>query len=164
MSSSKDNNIYKKTSFLAGNNSSFIEEFYSDYLSNPDTLPEGWRSFFDGLKDNEEIITKNLLGPSWSPKKIKKTLKTERVKYKENKSTEGPELTEQATKDSVRAIMLVRAYRIRGHLISNLDPLNIQERKEHLELKPETYGFYKRDYDGKIFSHAVFAVQDPTLT
>ncbi len=164
MSSSKDNNIYKKTSFLAGNNSSFIEEFYSDYLSNPDTLPEGWRSFFDGLKDNEEIITKNLLGPSWSPKKIKKTLKTERVKYKESKSTEGPELTEQATKDSVRAIMLVRAYRIRGHLISNLDPLNIQERKEHLELKPETYGFYKSDYDRKIFLDGVLGLQNATLT
>ena len=35
----------------------------------------------------------------------------------------------QASKDSVRAIMLIRAFRIRGHLISNLDPLSIQEKK-----------------------------------
>ena len=163
MSSSKDNNVFKKTSFLAGNNSSFIEELYSDYLTNPDTLPEGWKSFFDGLKDNEELIAKNLLGPSWSPRKIKKSFKTKSVKYKESKSTEGPELTEQGTKDSVRAIMLVRAYRIRGHLISNLDPLNIQERKEHLELKPETYGFYKNDYDRKIFLDGVLGLQNATL-
>ena len=42
--------------------------------------------------------------------------------------------------------MLIRAYRIRGHLIANLDPLSIQEKKEHSELKPETYGFTKKDY------------------
>ena len=50
-----------------------------------------------------------------------------------------------ATTDSIRAIMLIRAYRIRGHLIANLDPLSIQEKKEHPELKPETYGFKKKD-------------------
>ena len=66
MSSSKDNNIFKKTSFLTGVNSSFIEKFYSDYLSNPEDLPEDWKLFFDGLQDNEEIILKNLKGPSWS--------------------------------------------------------------------------------------------------
>ena len=39
--------------------------------------------------------------------------------------------------------MLVRAFRIRGHLISNLDPLGLLKREEHSELKPETYGFTK---------------------
>ena len=51
--------------------------------------------------------------------------------------------------------MLIRAYRIRGHLISNLDPLSIQE-KEHPELKPENYGFTKRDYNRKIFLDGVW--------
>ena len=46
--------------------------------------------------------------------------------------------------------MLIRAFRIRGHLIANLDPLSIQK-KEHPELKPETYGFTKKDY-GRKFS------------
>ena len=72
MSSSKDNNIYKKTSFLAGNNTSFIEELYSEYLNDSSTLPEGWKDFFDGLQDSQDIISKDLLGPSWTPKKIKK--------------------------------------------------------------------------------------------
>ena len=72
MSSSKNNNIYKKTSFLAGNNIAFIEELYSDYLTNPSILPEGWKTFFDGLKDSQDVISKDLLGPSWTPKKIKK--------------------------------------------------------------------------------------------
>jgi 2-oxoglutarate dehydrogenase E1 component len=55
MSSFEDNNIYKKTSFLEGNNSSFIEEFYADYLTDPEKLPEGWKTFFDGLQEKKEV-------------------------------------------------------------------------------------------------------------
>ena len=139
MSSSKNNNIYKKTSFLASNNSSFIEEFYSDYISNPDKLPEGWKSFFDGLKDNEATVLGNIKGPSWAPKKKEKPLiETKKEKKEITYDSKNIVLTEQSTKDSVRAIMLIRAYRIRGHLIADLDPLGIQKREEHSELKTET--------------------------
>ncbi|MFL2883389.1 MAG: 2-oxoglutarate dehydrogenase E1 component [Pelagibacteraceae bacterium] len=164
MSSSKDNNIYKYTSFLAGNNSDFIQELYSEYLSNPNSLPRGWKPFFDGLKDNQEIIKKNLLGPSWAPKDLKKK-NFEKIKTLTNKEniSQEPILAEQATKDSVRAIMLIRAYRIRGHLISNLDPLGIQKREEHPELKPETYGFNSSDYDRKIFLDGVLGQQHLNL-
>ena len=67
--SSSNNTIYKKTSFLAGNNSEFINEFYADYISDPNSLPESWRKFFDGLSDDEKLVYENLKGPSWSPKK-----------------------------------------------------------------------------------------------
>ncbi len=168
MSSSQDNNIFKKTSFLAGNNSAFIEEYYSDYLNNPEKLPAGWKEFFDGLKENKEIISKTLNGPSWAPKKkvkkdiaeIENLLKEEILK--ENKVF-NPKLTEEAAKNSVRAIMLIRAYRIRGHLIANLDPLGIMEREEHPELKPETYGFTKNDFNKKIFLDGVLGIQEGTL-
>ena len=69
MSSSNNNTIYKKTSFLAGNNSEFINEFYADYISDPNSLPESWRKFFDGLRDDENLVYDNLRGPSWSPEK-----------------------------------------------------------------------------------------------
>ena len=73
MSSSKNNTIYKKTSFLAGNNSEFINEFYADYISDPHSLPESWRKFFDGLSDDEKLVYDDIRGPSWSrAKKIKK--------------------------------------------------------------------------------------------
>jgi 2-oxoglutarate dehydrogenase E1 component len=160
MSSSQDNNIYNKTSFLAGNNSSFIEEFYSEYLSTPENLPEGWKDFFDGLKENQETIYNNLKGPSWSPKKITKILTK---KNDDKEKIQDFNLAEQSTKDSVRAIMLIRAYRIRGHLIANLDPLGIQKREEHLELKPETYGFIPKDYDRKIFLDGVLGQQTASL-
>ena len=152
--SSSNNTIYKKTSFLAGNNSEFINEFYADYISDPNSLPESWRKFFDGLSDDEKLVYENLKGPSWSPKKRiqKLNIKLDKLETSDELSTDlNVKSIKQASKDSVRAIMLIRAYRIRGHLIANLDPLSIQKKEEHPELKPESYGFKQTDYDRKIF-------------
>ena len=78
--SSSDNNItYKKTSFLAGSNSEFINEFYADYISDPSSLPDSWRKFFDGLSDNEKLIYDDIKGPSWSPEKKLKKLKFQKI-------------------------------------------------------------------------------------
>jgi 2-oxoglutarate dehydrogenase E1 component len=169
MSSSQDNNIFKKTSFLAGNNSAFIEEYYSEYLKDPSKLPEGWEDFFDGLKENKEIISKTLEGPSWTPKKkIKKENLDSQDLLKEdplaNERIEDLSLTEESAKNSIRAIMLIRAFRIRGHLIANLDPLGLMVREEHPELKPETYGFTKRDLNKKIFLDGVLGLQEAKLS
>ena len=161
--SSSDNNItFKKTSFLSGINAEYINEYYSDYLSDPSSLPESWKIFFDGLSENEKLILDDLNGPSWSPeKKIKKTnlLQPETKEINSEPSDINAAQIKQASQDSVRAIMLIRAFRIRGHLISNLDPLNLQERREHSELKPETYGFTKKDYNRKIFLDGVLGLE-----
>ena len=160
--SSSDNNItFKKTSFLSGINSEFINQFYSDYLSDPKSLPESWRKFFDGLSEDEKLILNDINGPSWSPgKRVKKINFEKKVINDSEKSVDLSENSiKQASQDSVRAIMLIRAFRIRGHLISNLDPLSIQEKKEHSELKPETYGFKKKDYNRKIFLDGVLGLQ-----
>lgn len=57
----------------------------------------------------------------------------------------------QATSDSTRALMLIRAYKVRGHLHANLDPLGLEKRPLHAELLPETYGFTADDWDRQIF-------------
>ena len=69
MASNKDNIIFEKTSFLQGSNSPFIEELYLKYLDDPKSVPESWIEFFDGLNEDREIIKKEILGPSWSPRK-----------------------------------------------------------------------------------------------
>ena len=74
--SSSDNNItYKKTSFLAGSNAEFINEFYSDYISDPNSLPSSWKEFFDGLSESQKRIYDDIKGPSWSPEKKLKKIK-----------------------------------------------------------------------------------------
>ena len=168
MSANKNNNIFEKTSFLGNNSSEFVETLYAEYLNNPDKIPEQWKFFFEGLNDKREKILKNVNGPSWSPKK--KVKKTTKDNYKDSTKTNG-DLQDQpitgnileSAKDSVRANMLIRAYRIRGHLISNLDPLGLQERERHPELKLETYGFTNKDLNKKIFLDGVLGIQSASL-
>ena len=69
MASNRDNLILEKTSFLHGVNSPFIKELYLKYLNNPKSIPQSWIEFFDGLNDDQEIIKKEILGPSWAPRK-----------------------------------------------------------------------------------------------
>ena len=122
MSSSDKNITYKKTSFLAGTNSEFINEFYADYISDPSSLPESWRKFFDGLSDNEKLIFDDIQGPSWSPeKRIKKIKVPKDLKEKDEiKITDiSLDTIKQASKDSVRAIMLIQKKKKKENLKDN---------------------------------------------
>ncbi len=149
MSSSKNNTTYKKTSFLFGNNTEFINEFYADYLSDPKSVPESWREFFEGLSDEQKLIHNDLQGPSWSPERKNNSIK---LNTKNIKNEEGElEADLKFTNESVKAIALIRAYRIRGHLIANLDPLGMMERKYLEDLNPADHGFKKEDYNKKIY-------------
>ena len=85
---------------------------------------------FEGLSEEEKLIYNDLKGPSWSPKKDKIVFNIEKEESKIE--SESPTNDLNNTKDSVRAIMLIRAYRIRGHLIANLDPLNLQKKRNIL--------------------------------
>ena len=89
--SSSDNNItFKKTSFLSGINSEFINQFYSDYLTDPNSLPNSWIKFFDGLSEDEKLILDDLNGPSWAPNKKLKGANFLKLEKNENnkKSTD----------------------------------------------------------------------------
>ena len=162
MTSIKDNTIFDKTSFLEGSNSSFIEELYLNYINNPENVPQSWREFFDGLDEDQKIIQTEIQGPSWSPKKNNISQIIDKVKISAEDNFTKKELLSNgdlATRDgyekekeqSVKAIALIRAYRIRGHLIANLDPLGMMERKYLNELHPSNHGFQKEDYNKKIY-------------
>ena len=75
----------------------------------------------------------------------------------------GPMASVRATQDSIRALMLIRAYRAMGHLAADLDPLGLAERKVHKELKPETYGFTDADLDRPIFIDKVLGLEIATV-
>ena len=182
MSSQENNIIFQKTSFLSGTNSSYIEKLYAKYVENPASIPDSWRQFFEGLGDQKNNIIESQ-GPSWAPSNIKhisngdldvyekylpKNLNGNSIKEKiteKNKTLSGDEKVdvERSTIDSVRAIMMIRAYRIRGHLIADLDPLQLQEKHYHPELNPETYGFKKEDRNRKIFLDNVLGFEYATV-
>ena len=139
MSAEKNLNL-KKTSFLSQNNSAFIEHMYIKYVNNDPSLPESWKKYFQELNEDVSAIIKDINGPSWS-KKIDNS----------NKDNSKLEDIEKQKVDSVKAIALIRAYRIRGHLIANLDPLGMMKRDYLHELHPADHGFEKEDYNRKIY-------------
>ena len=158
MASNGKNIIFEKTSFLQGSNSPFIEELYLKYLNNPNSIPQSWADFFKGLNEDKDVIQKEILGPSWSPRKNKKI--NYQIKEKDlsedKKEIANEKLLSQKNLEiekerSVKAIALIRAYRIRGHLIANLDPLGMMERKYLEDLHPADHGFKKEDYNKKIY-------------
>ena len=182
MSSQENNIIFEKTSFLSGSNSSYIEKLYAKFVENPSSIPDSWRQFFEGLGDSKNNITNNQ-GPSWAPSNIKyisngnldiyekylpknlneSSIKEKIVEKNKNLSSNDKLDVERSTIDSVRAIMMIRAYRIRGHLIADLDPLELQEKNYHPELNPETYGFKKEDRNRKIFLDKVLGFEYATV-
>jgi len=70
---------------------------------------------------------------------------------------------QQAAIDSIRAMALVNAYRTRGHLEANLDPLGLDQRISHPDLDPATYGFTEADLDRRIFVDRVLGLEAATL-
>ena len=178
MSASK-NKVFQTTSFLSKSNSSYIEQMYEKFCHDPNQLPDSWKQYFNALGEEKELINKESNGASWAPKKIKSNVDIDLDSYekfipsnlsysieekikKEKPQSSSIEL-EQSTKDSVRAIMMIRAYRIRGHLQADLDPLGLIRKENCPELLPETYGFTENDLDKKIFLDEVLGLKYATL-
>jgi len=178
MSASK-NKVFQTTSFLSKSNSSYIEQMYEKFCNDPNQLPDSWKQYFDALGEEKELINKEINGASWAPKKIKSNVDIDLDSYekfipsnlsysieekiKKEKPQSSPIELEQSTKDSVRAIMMIRAYRIRGHLQADLDPLGLIKKENCPELLPETYGFTENDLDKKIFLDEVLGLKYATL-
>ena len=173
MSASK-NLEYEKTSFLNKSNSAFIERMYLKFLNRDADLPESWKDYFEGIGEELNVIAKEINGPSWGPKKNKIDVDElqKKIDQKENnfdnnivdKSEKfNYQVLADSNKDSISAVSLIRAYRLRGHLLANLDPLGMRESDYLDELHPEFYGFKKENYDKKIFLNGVINRKDASI-
>ena len=162
MSSSK-NLDNKKTSFLSKSNSEFIEQMYLKFISNDPELPESWSNYFQDLDEDQSLIINEINGPSWQRnKKINKEEIEEKSNAIENKNEKNQNI-EKLSRDSVRAVTLIRAYRTQGNLLAKLDPLELKTSSYIDELHPEYHGFQKEDYDHKIFLDGIMNRQHATV-
>jgi len=157
-----------QTSFLFGPNSAYLAELYTQYQQNPGAVDPSWAQFFAELKDDVANLQHELRGPSWAPKPV---VETEAPKKTAGKgaapaaAAAGMSAAEnrQATLDSIRALMLIRAYRVRGHTAANIDPLGLLHIPPHPELDPASYGFGPADWDRPIFIDNVLGLETATL-
>jgi 2-oxoglutarate dehydrogenase E1 component len=177
------NATFAATSFLYGSNASYIEDLQARYAANPASVDEEWRTFFDALEDPPASIEAEAHGPSWQRPDWPPAINGELVsaldgnwpaieakaaeKIRANGKARGVELSEaavvKAARDSVRAIMMIRAYRMRGHFHANLDPLALEPPPDEAELEPATYGFTEADYSRKIFIDNVLGLEFATI-
>jgi 2-oxoglutarate dehydrogenase E1 component len=183
MSRQDANAAFALSSFLQGTNAAYIDDLYARYEQDPGSVDSEWQEFFKSLKDAPADVQKNADGASWgrdnwplAPRDdltsaldgnwavVEKTVGT---KIAAKAQARGSELTaadiHQATRDSVRALMLIRAYRMRGHFHAKLDPLGIEPPRDREELDPRSYSFTEADMDRKIFLDHVLGLEYATL-
>ena len=183
MSRHDANAALARTSFLYGGNAGYVEDLYARFEQDPDEVDVQWRDFFQSLKDEKASVLRVAHGPSWQRQDWPQPARGEFLsalagdwdevrkavgdKIAARAQTAGVELSapavQQATRDSIRALMLIRAYRARGHFHADLDPLGLELPKDEQDLDPRSYGFTDADLDRTIFLDRVLGLQFGTL-
>ena len=183
MARQDQNDAFLQTSFLYGANAAYIEDLYARFQEDPNAVDAEWQAFFGALKDDGAAIAQNARGASWTRPNWPVAANGELIsaldgnwgvvekvvgdKLKDKAKAAGSGLSaadlQQATRDSVRALMMIRAYRMRGHLHADLDPLALEPRKDHEELHPSSYGFTEADWDRRIFIDHVLGLEFATI-
>jgi 2-oxoglutarate dehydrogenase E1 component len=183
MSRQDANTALARTSFLYGSNASYIEDLYARYERNPGSVDAEWQAFFQGLKDEAADVEKASRGASWKKPnwplrpngdlvaaldgQWAETEKRIGEKISTQAQAKGVELSSadvmQATRDSIHALMLIRAYRMRGHFHAKLDPLGLSPEPDEAELDPASYGFTEADMNRRIFLDWVLGLEFSTM-
>ncbi len=180
---------FEQTSFLYSGNADFIAGLFRKYADNPSSVDPGWQKFFAGLDGDARAMLADEHGPSWAsgngasyaaqpgsndngvtyaplpPLSAPAPVPAMPVIAQISATATAPDGTpvNAALLDSIRAIMLIRVYRVRGHLLADLDPLNLDPRHYPSELNPRTYGFTEADMDRPIYIDGMLGFQRATL-
>jgi 2-oxoglutarate dehydrogenase E1 component len=167
---------------FSGSSGAYVEELFARYTENPNSVDASWQDYFKDM-DEDATALKNagVTKPeaSWARNDwpmsaagqdqdlisaldpgmpdIEKAVKKSKGKGASEKEIRS------ATLDSIRCLMMIRTYRVRGHLLADLDPLNLMEKPVHPELDPRSYGFEDGDMDREIFLDNVLGLESATV-
>jgi len=156
-----------------GANLAYLADLYARWVANPSSVEASFADLFAAMGDDARAVLSDSVGASWAPRNfdvsepepVKPAAKGEKPAEKAAKPAVAAPSEDEiraATKDSLRALMMIRTYRVRGHLEANLDPLGLQVPKPHPELDPATYGFGAADMDRPIFIDHVLGFETAT--
>lgn len=164
-------NEAENTAGLFAANAPYIEMMYEKWVKNPASVDADWQQFFTSNFNEQAAKARPVTRPSWSTHiaKFEDEILVREPKPGDKKAKPASdagisaEAVQQATHDTIQALMLIRNYRVRGHLTANFDPLGLEHPRQHSEIDPETYGFTPADYDRKIFLDGVLGLQFGTI-
>ena len=163
---------FEQSTFLFGSNARFIADLYARYVQNPKSVDASWQGFFAELGEDARAVMEELRGASWTPENgghywIEDGEDADSTAAVAEAVVGNRDITAEdiraATIDSIRALMLIRAYRVRGHLEADLDPLGVKRIEPHPELDPASYGFSEEDLDRPVFINHVLGLESATM-
>ncbi len=157
-------------SAINGGNAAYVADLYARWVREPASVDASFGELFAALNDEARAILTDASGASWAPRSFaipaaepaKPAAKGPLPSGKSDAAPLDLEHVRAATQDSLRALMMIRAYRVRGHLEARLDPLGLQVPKPHAELDPATYGFTAADMDRPVFIDKVLGRETAT--
>jgi 2-oxoglutarate dehydrogenase E1 component len=163
-------------SAMSGANAAFLADLYARWVEKPDSVDASFAELFAALNDEARAVLEDASGASWAPRTrgrfgpdpeappaARKDAKGAPAPAPAGAPTVDKAAAQRAVLDSIRALMLIRSYRVRGHLEAQLDPLGLQKPAPHAELTPATYGFTDADMDRPIFLDFVLGKEYATL-
>lgn len=163
---------------LDGVNAPFVEELFARYIRDPGSVDPSWQDYFEDLAGDAKALMEAGVekpGASWQRSDwpnggggdadLLSALDPGFEAPKAARKAGGASVDDirSATMDSIRCLMMIRTYRVRGHLKAHLDPLELSERPYHPELDPGTYGFEEEDMDRPIFLDRVLGLEEASV-
>jgi 2-oxoglutarate dehydrogenase E1 component len=145
-----------------GANAAFLADLHARWVDNPGAVDPSFAELFAALNDEARAVLLDASGASWAPQPARETAEGSPTGVERRGAASG-EAVRAAVLDSIRALMMIRVYRVRGHLEAQLDPLHLQKPKTHPELDPRNYGFTPADWDRPIFIDRVLGRETATL-
>ncbi len=125
-----------------------IQELYKEYKINKKNIDDNWISFFDDLTEEASDLLEG---------------NSNHIISNKGQSFNNNSQDNEYTANSLRARLLIRAYRIAGHLKADLDPLELTEQKYIPDLDPKTYGIDDNDMEKEVFIDGVFGINTITI-
>ena len=152
---------------MTGGNAAYLADLYARWVEKPDSVDVSFAELFAALNDDARAVLTDASGASWAPRPRGGFAPEEPAapasKERRAQPPIDPATIRAAQLDSIRALMLIRSYRVRGHLEADLDPLRLNPKKPHPELQPEFWGFTtEEDLNRPIFIDGVLGLETAT--
>lgn len=150
--------FFQISSALSGNNASFIEALYEQYLHNPDSVPESWRQQFQALPDHSDNEVPHSQVRQRFIQRANSNNQPSPAKFSQS------DRIDQALFSRQTAIAkLINQYRCRGHRIADNNPLTYLSESSETGFELSDYGLSLRDlqtqYDGETLQALITRLQ-----
>ncbi len=150
-------------SFLNSANAPYVAELFFKFKEDPNSIDKSWSNFFETFHEDDLAILSDFGGPEWKKRPSSVIDNVSFDKLIPSSTNIDFNSFKNSTLDSIRALRLIRAYRINGHLIAELDPLKLQKKNYHPELDYKSYGFTDSDFNKEIFIDGSLGLEKATL-